>query len=68
MFEWLSWASGQQLVQYVSDEQLQHISTALANRTFLAGGSRLSLADLVLYGLVHPAVVSSDKLSKGFTS
>jgi glutathione S-transferase len=57
VLEWLTLCSSQ-LARAVTDEQLAAISAALASRTFLAGGTRLSLADLVVFGLVHSAVVS----------
>ena len=54
VFEWLTWAAAE--LAYVSDEKLQHINDYLATRTFLAG-SCTTLADLVVFGTVHPAVV-----------
>lgn len=55
IFEWLTWAAAD--LALVTDEKLQYINTHLASRTFLAGNST-SLADLVVFSLVHPAVVS----------
>lgn len=57
MLEWLSLASAE-LAGSVSDEKLSKINAALPTRTFLAGGAAPSLADLLLFGLLHPAVVS----------
>lgn len=56
VFEWLTWAASE--LALVSDEKLQHINSHLATRMFLAGNI-LSLADLVVFGILHPAVVSS---------
>ncbi|WIA21084.1 hypothetical protein OEZ85_005404 [Tetradesmus obliquus] len=55
VLEWLSLASAE-LAGSVSDEKLSKINAALATRTFLAGGAAPSLADLLLFGLLHPAV------------
>jgi hypothetical protein len=57
VLEWLTLASAE-LSGSVSDDKLSKINAALASRTFLAGGAAPSLADLVLFGLLHPAVVS----------
>jgi hypothetical protein len=57
VLEWLTLASAE-LAGSISDEKLSKLNAALASRTFLAGGSGPSLADLVLFGLLHPAVVS----------
>lgn len=56
VFEWLTWAASE--LALVSDEKLQHINSHLATRMFLTGNI-LSLADLVVFGILHPAVVSS---------
>ncbi|WIA41370.1 hypothetical protein OEZ86_004962 [Tetradesmus obliquus] len=55
VLEWLSLASAE-LAGSVSDEKLSKINAALPTRTFLAGGAAPSLADLLLFGLLHPAV------------
>ncbi|KAI3431480.1 hypothetical protein D9Q98_004532 [Chlorella vulgaris] len=40
------------------DAQLAELNDALASRTYIAGGSRHSLADLLLYAAVSPAAVA----------
>eukprot|EP00882_Tetradesmus_deserticola_P026648 GHRQ01029414.1.p1 GENE.GHRQ01029414.1~~GHRQ01029414.1.p1 ORF type:complete len:190 (+),score=76.91 GHRQ01029414.1:163-732(+) len=57
VLEWLTLASAE-LAGAISDEKLARLNAALASRTFLAGGTAASLADLVLFGLLHPAVSS----------
>lgn len=57
VFEWLTWAATE--LSLVTDDRLAHINAHLASRTFLATSSSLSLADLVVFGAVHPAVVST---------
>ena len=54
--EWLTWVVSE--LALVTDEKLQHVNDHLATRTFLAGTTCASLADLVVFGTVHPAVVS----------
>jgi hypothetical protein len=56
VLEWLTLASAE-LSGSISDEKLSKLNAALASRTFLAGGAGPSLADLVLFGLLHPAAV-----------
>jgi glutathione S-transferase len=55
VFEWLTWAASE--LALVTDEKLAHLNSHLATRTFLAGNCA-SLADLVVFGTIHPAVVS----------
>eukprot|EP00879_Flechtneria_rotunda_P016430 GHRR01017194.1.p1 GENE.GHRR01017194.1~~GHRR01017194.1.p1 ORF type:complete len:396 (+),score=148.00 GHRR01017194.1:73-1260(+) len=55
VFEWLTWATAE--LGCITDEKLGHINSWLATRTFLAANA-LSLADLVVFGLVHPAVAT----------
>lgn len=62
VFEWLTWAAAE--LSLVTDEKLQHINSHLGTRTFLAGNCT-SLADLVVFGIVHPAVVSSETVWGG---
>jgi hypothetical protein len=57
VLEWLTLASAE-LSGSISDDKLASLNAALSSRTFLAGGAAPSLADLVLFGLLHPAVVS----------
>ncbi|KAF6263252.1 hypothetical protein COO60DRAFT_1624675 [Scenedesmus sp. NREL 46B-D3] len=57
VLEWLTLASAE-LAGSISDEKLAKLNAALASRTFLAGGAAPSLADLVLFGLLHPAVAT----------
>jgi glutathione S-transferase len=59
VFEWLTWAASE--LALVTDEKLAHLNSHLATRTFLAG-NRTSLADLVVFGTIHPAVVSGPLL------
>jgi hypothetical protein len=67
VLEWLTLASAE-LSGSISDEKLSKLNAALASRTFLAGGAGPSLADLVLFGLLHPAVVRIMLLSCYFKS
>jgi glutathione S-transferase len=57
VLEWLTWAAAGGLARHVSDSHLEQLSAHLGSRTFLAGNA-LSLADLVVFALVHAAVVS----------
>lgn len=59
MLEWLTLASAELGGSRISDEQLSKLNDALVSRTFLAGGSGPSLADVVYFGLLHSAVVST---------
>lgn len=45
-------------LQPLMDAQLAELNAALASRTFIAGGARPSLADLVLYAAVSPAATA----------
>ena len=63
MFEWLTWAASE--LALVTDEKLAHLNSHLATRTFLAGNCT-SLADLVVFGTIHPAVVSIFSLVETF--
>ncbi|KAI7837794.1 hypothetical protein COHA_008422 [Chlorella ohadii] len=49
------WISFRNALQPLMDPQLAELNDALASRTYIAGGSRPSLADLVLYAAVAPA-------------
>ncbi|BDA44302.1 probable aminoacyl tRNA synthase complex-interacting multifunctional protein at C-terminar half [Coccomyxa sp. Obi] len=53
--QWLS--SRYSLLSPISEEALQKLDDELLTRTFLLGTS-LTLADLVLFGVLHPALVS----------
>ncbi|CAL8470271.1 g9813 [Coccomyxa elongata] len=53
--QWLS--SRYSLLSPISEEALQKLDVELLTRTFLLGTS-LTLADLVLFGVLHPALVS----------
>ncbi|GLI59558.1 hypothetical protein VaNZ11_001461 [Volvox africanus] len=53
--EWLTWATIE-LVPLM-DDRLLKLNQHLTSCTYLVGGSA-TVADLVIYGLVHPAVVS----------
>ncbi|GFR42084.1 hypothetical protein Agub_g2926 [Astrephomene gubernaculifera] len=52
--EWLAWASSE--LTPLMDDKLVKLNDHLSSRTFLVGGSA-TLADLVIYALVHPAAV-----------
>ena len=54
MAQWLS--ARYSMLSPVNEEGLQRLDDELLTRTFLLGTS-LSLADLVLFGVLHPAVV-----------
>ncbi|PRW39127.1 methionyl-tRNA synthetase [Chlorella sorokiniana] len=49
------WVSFRTALKPLMDAQLAELNDALATRTYIAGGSRPSLADLVLYAAVAPA-------------
>ncbi|PNW84493.1 hypothetical protein CHLRE_03g145967v5 [Chlamydomonas reinhardtii] len=53
--EWLTWASTE--LSPLMDDKLVKLNEHLATRSFLVGGAA-SLADLVIYALVHPAAVT----------
>ncbi len=53
--QWLS--SRYSLLSPISEEALQKLDDELLTRTFLLGTS-LTLADLVLFGVLHPALVN----------
>eukprot|EP00195_Chlamydomonas_chlamydogama_P011043 CAMPEP_0202890242 /NCGR_PEP_ID=MMETSP1392-20130828/727_1 /ASSEMBLY_ACC=CAM_ASM_000868 /TAXON_ID=225041 /ORGANISM="Chlamydomonas chlamydogama, Strain SAG 11-48b" /LENGTH=435 /DNA_ID=CAMNT_0049573779 /DNA_START=27 /DNA_END=1334 /DNA_ORIENTATION=+ len=53
--EWLLWAVTE--LTPLVDDKLFKVNDHLATRTFLVGSS-LTLADLVVFGVVHPAVVA----------
>jgi len=54
--EWLSFRHT--ALTPLMDAKLAELSTHLASRTYVAGGARPSLADLVLYAAVSPAAVA----------
>ncbi|KAF8056858.1 Aimp1 [Scenedesmus sp. PABB004] len=56
VLEWLTHATTE--LSAVSDEALARLNAHLEPRTFLAGGTHLTLADLVAFGLVHDAVAA----------
>lgn len=51
--EWLTWASTE--LTPLMDDKLVKLNDHLATRSYLVGGC-VTLADLVIYALVHPAV------------
>ena len=55
--QWLS--SRYSTLSPISEEALQKLDDELLTRTFLLGTS-LTLADLVLFGVLHPALVKAD--------
>lgn len=53
--QWLTWCSTH--LKHLMDDKLQEVNSWLLSRTYITG-NRFSLADIVLLGVLHPAVIS----------